>query len=147
MQRTRRWDTRRGCPCYSRRCRFSGWCSWCRRGFRFRWWRHYTIRRAILHDRPRSRVGSSGFGILNGVHSSFEDMGFDGDGDLANFSHAILRRIVRLFLNYSFPFRWLRPVFLEYALVGPYLTRPSQGLSQYTTTQPISTHRASQRLR
>ncbi len=81
--------------------------------------------------------------ILDGIHGRFENMGLDGDGDLANLVHHILRRVIWFFSNHTLPLCRLRPVLFEYALLNPFLTRSQEGFGKNTADQGVSTKKQS----
>lgn len=61
--------------------------------------------------------------VLDGVHGGFEVVRFKNDCDLADLGHAILWRILWIFLNDALLFGGLGPILLEQAVADPSLAR------------------------
>jgi len=61
------------------------------------------------------------FRVLDSVHSSFKHMRLNGNGNLAQFDHAVFGRVVWLFDYNALLLNRFRPILLEDAFANPFL--------------------------
>lgn len=70
-------------------------------------------------DRLRRRL----VWVFDGIHGGFEVMGFERYGDLADFGHALLGRVLWVFLNHALFLGGFSVVFFEETVADPSLAR------------------------
>lgn len=73
------------------------------------------------------------FRVLDDVHSRLDDVRFNGDGDGADFGHALLGRVLGIFDKNALTFVRLCPVLGEEAVAYPFVTRSVERLGENTT--------------
>jgi hypothetical protein len=141
-----RFGARDGSGCCGQDSRL--WCwslYWSRRGLGWRSFRrrrgwHDAIWRAVLENRTGSRERGWWFRVFDGIHGGLEDVRLDCDGDLTEFDHALLGRVVGLLDDNTLPLDGLRPIFFKDALAYPSLARACEGVGKDATVHRSSVY-------